>query len=506
MANKANFGWDGLKKTVSRTKYQVLSKVGKADQTTDAQFSQEKEKFDERFKMMKKLETSISKYTKALKELSLAHIELTENIHQVYEGHCKLYNANVVNQRITGTIDAVRTNVEDIYRDNVLVCLNEHMAQWRTLEKRITERQRRRVDMDRYATEVTTMEKKGDSPKLQQAREKQEAMTVGYNELNEELIQDMVNLVEDRYAFFDPLFAMIIDGQITYYKKAHEAYHEMEPLIKDVDRTAYLRHPVVITPEENSCYRKTLQQYIDEVIAGGNVPTNPYAPSSTPSAAGSSQLRESYSAAPPSSASYGAVPPSGAAYGAVPPSAAAYGAAPPPGGAYGSVPPSGPGYGAPPPSGAAYGAVPAYGGVPPSSSTGSYAGAPYGGPGASGGRGTPSAGPPPYGHPSAAPYGGVPAASSGPPSGNYGGAPYGGPGAGGRGTPLPQPPTPYRPPPPSPTVIKARALYPFSPSEANELAFNAGDTLIITNKSGDWWEAELNGRRGLIPANYVQLI
>jgi len=232
MANKASFGWDGLKKTVSRTKYQVLSKVGKADQTTDAQFSQEKEKFDERFKMMKKLETSISKYSKALKELSLAHIELTENIHQVYEGHCKLYNANVVNQRITGTIDAVRTNVEDVYRDNVLVCLNEHMAQWRTLEKRLTERQRRRVDMDRYATEVTTMEKKGDSPKLQQAREKQEAMTIGYNELNEELIKDMVNLVEDRYAFFDPLFAMIIDNQITYYKKAHEAYYEMEPLIK----------------------------------------------------------------------------------------------------------------------------------------------------------------------------------------------------------------------------------------------------------------------------------
>jgi len=37
------------------------------------------------------------------------------------------------------------------------------------------------------------------------------------------------------------------------------------------------------------------------------------------------------------------------------------------------------------------------------------------------------------------------------------------------------------------------------------LTFREGDIIIIVQKDpGGWWEGELNGKRGWIPANYVK--
>jgi len=55
-------------------------------------------------------------------------------------------------------------------------------------------------------------------------------------------------------------------------------------------------------------------------------------------------------------------------------------------------------------------------------------------------------------------------------------------------------------------MLRARALYPFQGQDNTELSFNFGDVLVIRRQDGEWWEGELNGRVGLLPANYVQLI
>jgi len=56
-------------------------------------------------------------------------------------------------------------------------------------------------------------------------------------------------------------------------------------------------------------------------------------------------------------------------------------------------------------------------------------------------------------------------------------------------------------------VKKAKALYKFTGEIPTELSFNAGDIITIHNSSHpDWWQGELNGRHGELPANYVQLL
>jgi hypothetical protein len=59
---------------------------------------------------------------------------------------------------------------------------------------------------------------------------------------------------------------------------------------------------------------------------------------------------------------------------------------------------------------------------------------------------------------------------------------------------------------PKANVVRARGVYPFESQSPDELSFNPGDELIIIDQSGEWWTAEMHGKRGLIPGNYVQII
>ncbi|KAI8818072.1 amoeboid myosin I-like protein [Fimicolochytrium jonesii] len=120
----------------------------------------------------------------------------------------------------------------------------------------------------------------------------------------------------------------------------------------------------------------------------------------------------------------------------------------------------------------------------------------------------------------AAGYGRAPSAAA---ATSYGGAPAGGGGGvqaaasrfGGGGFALPQvgggSPAAARkklPPPPPPkkaALPTCRALYDYEASEADELSFKANDVISIINQDdAGWWQGEVNGRKGLFPANYTE--
>jgi hypothetical protein len=56
-------------------------------------------------------------------------------------------------------------------------------------------------------------------------------------------------------------------------------------------------------------------------------------------------------------------------------------------------------------------------------------------------------------------------------------------------------------------VIRARALWDYSGTEADDLQFNQGQTIIIDDEVNDQWcrgRVEGEGRTGLFPSNYVE--
>ncbi|KAH0604752.1 uncharacterized protein H6S33_006420 [Morchella sextelata] len=74
-----------------------------------------------------------------------------------------------------------------------------------------------------------------------------------------------------------------------------------------------------------------------------------------------------------------------------------------------------------------------------------------------------------------------------------------------------------KPPPPPPPKKKkiglgqtwVRALYDFDGQDTGDLSFREGEKILVVRKTesvDDWWEGELNGRKGQFPANYTEIV
>jgi len=57
---------------------------------------------------------------------------------------------------------------------------------------------------------------------------------------------------------------------------------------------------------------------------------------------------------------------------------------------------------------------------------------------------------------------------------------------------------------------KAKAIYAYQGDRPNDLSFRVGDIIDVISESSasgpDWWEGELNGRRGPFPLNHVEIL
>ena len=48
------------------------------------------------------------------------------------------------------------------------------------------------------------------------------------------------------------------------------------------------------------------------------------------------------------------------------------------------------------------------------------------------------------------------------------------------------------------------AIYSYEAEDEDELTFNEGDVIKVTEKDEGWWTGVLNGQEGMFPENYVK--
>ncbi|XP_034396099.1 GRB2-related adapter protein 2a [Cyclopterus lumpus] len=53
--------------------------------------------------------------------------------------------------------------------------------------------------------------------------------------------------------------------------------------------------------------------------------------------------------------------------------------------------------------------------------------------------------------------------------------------------------------------MEARGKYDFTATGADDLSFKKGDVLKILSPQDDWYEAEMNGQKGFVPQNYIEM-
>jgi hypothetical protein len=366
-----------------RATQKVAEKLGRAEETVDLTFNQQKDRFELHYKAVKRLNETTIKLLSGFREVSVHQATVIQDLYDVYEPKYKLYGAAEKGQEIAKLLDHTRQKFDEYMRTNYVEVLSKYQGQFAELTERISERNTRRLDMDRYAGHLKRAMEKGDREKEASNKAKLEATKQNYKALNEELIKDMPALYEDRVPFFGPLMANYYHALAEYYKECHKILKEIQPDISHVDRTTQHEHPRVTTdPGLSSASHKSTGSTYEDLM--GNEPGTKEGSKE----GGGNRMSTQYSAPP--------------------------------------------------------------------TTTNNRMSAQYSAPAQS----QPSAQPPARSVPSAPPA----------------------------------------------TVIHAVGAFDFNATDPTELSFKTGDNLIIHKKEGDWWEAELNGKKGLVPSNYLKLV
>ena len=237
--------------------------VGKAEETVDVQYNAEKERFDQSHKALRDLRDSVVAYERALKQLSAAHTKVSERVQACYDAGCSLWPAVLAQQMACNDAEQARGAAEAHWQARFHEPFAAYLMQHRSLLQRAGERDRRRTDMDRYRREVRGLRESSSASaaaKLPAAGEKAEAMTRAYEELNQELLRDMPRLVDDCHNFFDPLFAVLVEGQLDYFARMTPALQQLSHMVSSPAPSPH-QHPSVITPPEHSAFSRPAHNF-----------------------------------------------------------------------------------------------------------------------------------------------------------------------------------------------------------------------------------------------------
>eukprot|EP01091_Cochliopodium_minus_P004604 TRINITY_DN144_c0_g1_i2.p1 TRINITY_DN144_c0_g1~~TRINITY_DN144_c0_g1_i2.p1 ORF type:complete len:421 (-),score=144.30 TRINITY_DN144_c0_g1_i2:69-1331(-) len=420
MSTKSKFNFSGLKTALGRTKQIVTNKLGKTQNTQDIQFDEVNKELSHHVDIIKSTQRHIHAYMKTCREMTKQEQELIEMYSQIFETSSTVSQSFSQYSVFVSQMENFRTQLEDSLRTQIDEPIEDYLKQFDIMKKRVDERKRRLIDSDRYRTEYERTQQKGtEMEKVKMWQTKYINMKRAYEELNEELKNDIPKLLSDKSNFYSPLFAMLVYHQLEYYKGSHQASQSVYNSVQNINCQACHSHAQVITPEQESAH--TMQINLDAPVSEMDEDEGDH----------------NHNQPPPQQNNYNQPPPQQNNYNQ-----------PPPQQNYDQQ-----SYNQPPPQQ-------------------NY---------------------PPQNTPQKVPQK-VPQKMGGPQKM--------GPKKMGGNQPPPQP----KKLPPRSNQKQAKALYPFQGQDQSELSFNVGDVLIIHNQNGEWWEAELNQQRGLIPANYVSLL
>jgi len=204
--NKSAFG--KVKTNFFRATQKVAEKLGRAEETVDLTFNQQKDRFELHYKAVRRLNETTIKVLSGFRELSVHQATVVQDLFEVYEPSCALYPAAQKAHDLSKRFDQTRNNFDEYMRLNYVEVLSKYQGQFAEITERINERNTRRLDMDRYAGHLKRAMEKGDREKEASNKTKLEASKQNYKALNEELLKDLPSLYDDRIEFFgtNPFF------------------------------------------------------------------------------------------------------------------------------------------------------------------------------------------------------------------------------------------------------------------------------------------------------------
>nr|XP_023663189.1 amphiphysin [Paramormyrops kingsleyae] len=207
-----------VQKRLNRAQEKVLQKLGKADETKDEQF----EVFVQNFKKQEaegtRLQKEMKAYLAAIKGMQQASMNLTESLHEAYEGGW--YGKDAV-MTIGTNCDALWEDFHQKLVDSSLITLDTYLGQFPDIKTRIAKRSRKLIDYDSARHHLETLQASNikNERKISKAEEEFNKAQKVFSDLNIGLQEELPSLWDSRVGFYVNTFKNVTNLECKFHKE-----------------------------------------------------------------------------------------------------------------------------------------------------------------------------------------------------------------------------------------------------------------------------------------------
>ncbi|CAH2305127.1 myc box-dependent-interacting 1 isoform X6 [Pelobates cultripes] len=245
-----------VQKKLTRAQEKVLQKLGKADETKDVQFEQFVLNFNKQLTEGSKLQKDLRTYLASVKAMHDASKKLTECLQDVYEPE---WPGRDDTNKIAENNDLLWTDYHQKLVDQALLTMDTYLGQFPDIKSRIAKRGRKLVDYDsaRHHYESLQNAKKKDDAKIAKAEEEMVKTQKVFEEMNNDLQEELPSLWNSRVGFYVNTFQSIAGLEENFHKEMGKLHQNLNDVLVTLDEhqgkpSANVFTPVKAQPSDTS--------------------------------------------------------------------------------------------------------------------------------------------------------------------------------------------------------------------------------------------------------------
>ncbi|XP_068450615.1 bridging integrator 2b isoform X2 [Clinocottus analis] len=223
-----------VQKSLNRAQEKVLQKLGKTMETKDEQFelcfqSLNKQQIDG-----SRLFKDVKAYHAAVKAVHETSKRLSQTLRDVYEPD---WNGVEDLSLITESEDLLWNDYEEKLSDQIVRTMENYTSQFPEVKERVAKRGRKLVDYDsaRHHLEALQSAKKRDEAKTAKAEEEFNKTQSVFEELNNELREELPVLYQSRIGCYVTVFQNISNLRDVFYKEMSVLNRELYNVMKKLE-------------------------------------------------------------------------------------------------------------------------------------------------------------------------------------------------------------------------------------------------------------------------------
>ncbi|KAI9887674.1 MAG: BAR adaptor protein Hob3 [Watsoniomyces obsoletus] len=234
--------WSGFTKNVGRATTKVMMKTGHVEKTNDRDYEVEERRFKSMEGAAYKVQAEAKGYLDSLRAMTAAQMRLAETIDAFYGDAGTKDGVSRSYKKAVEDLDAETIKALDgPFRTTVLEPISRFCGYFADVNECIKKRNNKQLDYDNLRAKVKKLVEKPDkdATKLPRAEKEAEQAKMVYEQLNEQLHQELPQLIDLRVPYLDPSFEALVKIQMRFSAEAYSRMAQVQQYLEPQTREEY---------------------------------------------------------------------------------------------------------------------------------------------------------------------------------------------------------------------------------------------------------------------------